>query len=340
MSIQTPLDGESQAVAMTGRRDVLVRAYLPVAVVAVLLAIVPLFIADSRFYMTLAVNMLTFAGYAVAFNLIFGATNQLFLCLGALAGLSAYASAILGNDLGLPLLLTIPIGVVLAAALGGLFSWIAVRRQLDVIFIGIVTLAFTLMFTNMLQGGGELTGGETGLLVDGGEGTFLRESIPYYFTMLVVVVGFLAAYRWMERSHFGWAFRALKDDELAAELAGVDVAKYRVMAGVIGSAMLGLVGALFAAHEGFMSPRTFDFGDVDVRTLIVLAFGGIGTLTGPVVGAAALTVIDLYLRPLGQLRLFAYGILLLGLFLGFRGGLVPAITGAIKGLLRRGDDKP
>lgn len=307
----------------------LVAAYLPVAITAVLFAALPIFIGDSRYFMTLAVNMLVFAAYAVAFNVIFGSTGQLFLCIGSIAGLSAYATGILGNDYGISLWITLPLGVALSAALGGMFSWIAVRRQLDVIFIGIVTLAFSLVFFNLLLGGRGLTGGETGMVVSSGAGSILRERIPSYYIFLVLLVAFLATYRWLERSHFGWAFRALKDDELAAELAGIDVARYKVMAGVIGSAMLGLTGALFAAHDGFISPTTFDFGDVDVRVLVILAFGGIGTLLGPIVGAASVAVVDELLRPLSQLRLTVYGVVLLVLFLGFRHGVVGTITGLL-----------
>jgi ABC-type branched-subunit amino acid transport system permease subunit len=317
-----------------GQRSVLL-AYLPVVITAGLLAILPLFIGDSRYFMSLAMNMLVFAAYAVAFNLIFGSTGQLFLCLGPLAGLSAYSSVVLGDLYDTPLLVTIPLGMVLSASLGGLFSWIAVRRQLDVIFIGIVTLAFSLVFYNLLLGGRGLTGGETGMVVTNASGTFLRDRIPSYYLFLALLVGFLALYRWLERSHFGWAFRALRDDELAAELAGIDVARYKVAAASIGSAMLGLTGALFAAHDGFISPTTFAFGDVDVRVLVILAFGGIGSLLGPVIGAATVTVIDELLRPLGQLRLTAYGVVLMVLFLGFRGGVVGTLTKLDQRLRRR-----
>ena len=81
--------------------------------------------------------------------------------------------------------------------------------------------------------------------------------------------------------------RPLRDDEIAAELAGVDVKRYRVLAGTLGSGMIGLAGALYAHSEGFISPSTFSFGEVDVLVIVMLAFGGIGSLLGPVVGAAA-----------------------------------------------------
>lgn len=301
-------------------------AYAPIGVVAVLLGAVPLFLGDSRTYMGLAIGVLLFACYAVAFNIIFGSTGQLFLCVGALAGVAGYGAAILTDRNGMPMLVALVLATAISAGLGALFSWVSVRRSLDVIFTGIVTLTFSLGFANLLLGQRELTGGETGLVVDTGGGTFLRDLVPPYYLFLLVLVAFLGIYRLLQRSHFGWAFRALRDDEMTAELAGVDVSRYRVWAGFIGSAMLGFVGALYAYHEGFISPSTFAFAHVDVRTLVVLAFGGIGTMLGPVIGAVAFGFIDEWLRDLGQLRVAIYGGVLIALFLGFRGGVGPAVV--------------
>jgi branched-chain amino acid transport system permease protein len=222
---------------------------------------------------------------------------------------------------------------VLAAAIsrvvGGVLSWVAVSRSLDVIFTGVVTLAFSLAFENLLLGQRDLTGGETGLVIEAAADTILRDRVPRYYVFLGLVLAYLVLYRVLERSHIGWAFRALRDDELAAELAGVDVTRYRVFAGMAGSAMLGLAGALYAQGEGFISPSTFGFGSVDVRVLVMLVFGGIGTLLGPIVGAAAFTVLDEWLVSYSELRPVFYGIALLVLFLGFRRGVVPALTSVL-----------
>lgn len=324
--------GAATASAATSRasRASVAAAYAPVVVVGVLLALVPLVLGDSRYFMGLAVGALVVAAYAVGFNVIFGSTGQLFLCIGALAGLAGYGSGILSDRVGLPFPLAILVATASTALLGGLFSWIAVRRDLDVIFVGIVTLTFSLGFGNLLLGQRDLTGGETGLVIDAGAGTFLRAQVPPYYVLLLVLVGYLAAYRWIQRSHLGWAFRALRDDHIAAELAGVDVARYKVVAGVVGAAMVGLVGALYAHYEGFISPNTYAFQHVDVRTLVILAFGGIGSLLGPVVGAVTFTVVDEVLRSLSQLRVAVYGAVLIGLFLGFRSGVVPAVTSLVR----------
>lgn len=301
-------------------------AYLPIVVIGLLALVVPAFVGDSRTWMGVATSCLLFACYATAFNVIFGSTGQLFLCLGALAGVAGYATPILAEEVGLPLVVALLVGTAASAALGALFSWVSVRRSLGVIFTGIVTLTFSLGFNNLLLGQRDLTGGETGLRISSGSDTFLRELVPVYLLFLALLLVYLAGYRWLQRSHVGWAFRALRDDPVAAELAGIDVARYRILAGAIGAGMLGLAGGLWAVTEGFVSPTTFAFGEVDVETLVILAFGGIGTLTGPVIGAVALTLIDELLRDVGQLRVAVFGVILITLFLGFRSGVGPAVA--------------
>jgi branched-chain amino acid transport system permease protein len=311
------------------------RGYLPVVVVAVVLALVPLPLGDSRYFMSLATLALAYAGYAVGFNIIFGDTNQLFLCLGALAGVGAYGSGLLGNELGWPMPLGVLLGMVVAGLLGAAFSWVSVRRRLDVIFVGIITLAFSLVFTNLLLGQRELTGGETGLIIESDPGVVGSRGLGAYYVFLTVVMVFLALHRWLQRSHVGWAFRALRDDEVAAELSGVNVARFKMLAGVTGSMMVGLIGGLYAHYEGLVSPTTFQIGQVDVPVLVMLAFGGIGTLLGPIVGAAVFTVVDELLRPLSQIRTTVYGVILLALFLGFRRGVIPMTMDLLRRLTRR-----
>jgi branched-chain amino acid transport system permease protein len=313
----------------------LTRAFWPIAATGAVLALVPLWLGDSRLMMGLAVDALVFGAYAVAFNVIFGSTNQLFLCIGALAGVGGYGSAILADRAELPMAVAMVLATALATALGGLLSWVAVRRSLDVIFTGIVTLAFSLSFANLLLGQRELTGGETGLVVSAGPDTFLGERVAAYYVFLGMLVAFLVVFRALQRSHIGWAFRALRDNELAAELAGVDVARYRVYAGLIGSAMLGLTGAVFAHSDGFISPSTFEFGHVDVRVLVMLAFGGLGTLLGPVLGTVVFAVLDEVLVNFGQFRTVLYGLLIIALFLGFKRGAVPAVADFLRRVARR-----
>lgn len=322
----TPVPGSSDGPG-SGATSAL-RDFSPIAVVAVVLAAIPIGYYDSRSMMTVITVGALFVAYTVAFNVIFGSTGQLFLCTGALAGIGGFASAILSDRVGIPMLVSIVLAGALAALVGGLLSWIAVSRSLDTIFIGIVTLAFSLSFQNFILGRRDLTGGENGLRIEAGSTTILDDQVAPYYVFLALAVAYLVLYKLIQRSHIGWAFRALRDDEIAAELAGIDVTRYRVYAGLIGSAMLGIAGAIFAHHRGFIGTSTYSFGSVDVRVLVMLAFGGIGTLLGPVLGAIVFTILDELLVFQAQLREVLYGIVTVVLFLGFRRGAIPTVSSA------------
>jgi branched-chain amino acid transport system permease protein len=311
----------------------LTRALLPIAVAAAVLVVLPpLWFGDSPYTTGLAVEALVFGCYAVGFNLIFGSTNQLFLCVGALAGVGGYATAILSDKASLPLAAGVAIGTVSAAIVGGLLSWIAVRRSLNVIFTGIVTLVFSLAFTTFVIGQRDLTGADTGYVLERAATSLADDRVGGYYLFVVLLVGLLVVFRVLQLSHVGWAFKALRDDEVAAELAGVDVARYRIYAAVVGSAMIGLTGGLFAYSLGFISPVTYGLAQVDVQVLIIVAFGGLGTLLGPVVGAAAFGLLDRVLTDSGQLREAYYGAFVIAIFLFLRRGVIPFVLGLVERL--------
>jgi branched-chain amino acid transport system permease protein len=317
------------------------RAGFPIVVTAAALAVLPpLWFGDSRYTTSLAVQALVFASYGVGFNLIFGSTNQLFLCVGALAGVGGYGAAILSDRTALPVAVGVAVGTASAAAIGGLLSWVAVRRSLGIIFTGIVTLVFSLSFANVLLGQRDLTGGETGLVLPGVAANLADDRVGAYYLFAGLLVGFLIVFRVLQRSHVGWAFRALRDDEVAAELAGVDVARYRIYAATVGSAMIGLTGALYAYSSGFISPATYSFEHVDVPVLVLVAFGGLGALLGPVIGAAAFAVLNEQLTSSLQLREVFYGAFVIAIFLGFRRGVVPTVVSLARRLGRGGGGAP
>lgn len=306
----------------------LARALLPIAAAAAVLVVLPpLWFGDSPYTTGLAVEALVFGCYAVGFNLIFGSTNQLFLCVGALAGVGGYTTAIVADKASLPLAVGVVLGTAAAAIVGGILAWIAVRRSLTVIFTGIVTLVFSLAFTQILIGQNDFTGGDTGYILDGAATKLADDRLGGYYLFVGLLVCLLIVFRVLQLSHVGWAFRALRDDEAAAELAGVDVARYRVYAAVVGSAMIGLTGGLFAYSLGFISPVTYDFAQVDVQVLIIVAFGGLGTLLGPVIGAAAFGFLDRALSDSGQLREAYYGAFVILIFVFLRQGVVPVVVG-------------
>lgn len=304
--------------------------YIALLIVGTVLALVPVAVWGSAYYLRLATIMLTYMSYVMAFNIIFGHTGQLFLCTGALAASSAYLSVVMTRELGVPPWVTIPLGVLCAGAIGALFSYVSVRRGLGVIFVGMVTLVFTFVFYNLILGLRGLTHGEDGLVTRGlGLGIFENPWSSYYIFLAILLLSLLF-YHFLMRSRIGFAFRALRDDELTAELAGIDVTRYKVLAAFIGSVLLGIVGSLYSYYNGFINPDVFSFVRVDVVVLVMLLFGGMATLLGPILGGAVFTAVHEVVRPLGALSLLVYGVLLVVLFLTFREGLVMALRKAVK----------
>jgi ABC-type branched-subunit amino acid transport system permease subunit len=114
--IGPPIDGNAEGQSSRS----LSALFLPVAAVGGALALVPLWLGDSRLMMGLAIGGLVFACYAIAFNIIFGGTGQLFLCVGALAGIGGYAAALLGDRLDFPIVISVLLATMLATFVGGL----------------------------------------------------------------------------------------------------------------------------------------------------------------------------------------------------------------------------
>ena len=104
--------------------------------------------------------------------------------------------------------------------------------------------------------------------------------------------------------------------------------------------MIGLSGAMLAYSAGFISPATYSFDRVDVRVLVMVAFGGLGTLLGPVIGASVFAVLDERLTASFELREVLYGVFVIAIFLFFRRGVVQAVVGLANRLGVRGRGQP
>ena len=293
-----------------------------------MLAVLPsVWFGDSPYTTSLAVQAMVFASYGVGFNLIFGSTNQLFLCVGALAGVGGYGAAILVDQTSLPMAAGVVVGTVERGD----------RRRAPELDRG-ASLARDHLHRHR----------HAGLLArvrepaprsarpHGIRDRSRRRGRAFRASPTIASAAttsssassslFLIVFRALQLSHVGWAFRALRDDEVAAELAGVDVARYRIYAATIGSAMIGLTGALLAFSAGFISPATYSFDRVDVRVLVFVAFGGLGTLLGPVIGASVFAILDEQLTASFELREVLYGVFIIAIFLGFRRGVVHAVV--------------
>lgn len=226
------------------------------------------------------------------------ACGLLSLANAAFMGIGAYTAALLTQQLGWPFPVVLAAGalspVVVALVIG------VPTLRLSGVYLAMATLAFTEM-TRVIILNMDITGGPEGL-----NGIPLLTEWWHIVLVLAVVVYGLARLR---RSRVGRAFEAIKEDEVAARLMGIDVDRHKLFAFALGAAIAGVAGALNAHYTFFISPREYGFENaVDILTMAVL--GGISSLAGPVLGSTILTLLPELLRFLQGYRLAVNGAIL------------------------------
>lgn len=327
-------------------RSRIVGLLLMLAVAPPLLTVVPGLpnILGSGYYGQIVDDILLFALLGVALNIVFGHTDQLFLFLGGLAGASAYTTTYLAATIGITPWATLIVGVALAGLIGALVSWVAAKRQFNVILISILTLALQLSLSEMFIGFRGITGGTTGRPFPGlgleavGGPLGIRNEMVLYYLLLVVLLIVLLLYVRLINSKFGIAFETIREDELAAQSIGVNVVWYKTAAGLMSASLIGFAGVMLAQRHQFILPTQFSFASVDVTILILLIIGGLRTTLGPVIGAIIIRVLEeALLLQFGQWRTAIFGALLIVLFLYFREGVIPAARNRLTEYRATGD---
>ncbi|MDI3383737.1 branched-chain amino acid ABC transporter permease [Xenophilus aerolatus] len=250
-------------------------------------------------YPVFVMKLMCFALFASAFNLLLGFTGLLSFGHAAFLGFSAYIAGYCLRDLGLTPELGLIAGTLTGALLGWVFGLLAIRRQ--GIYFAMITLALAQMvFFFCLQA--KFTGGEDGLqgVPRGklfGVLDLSTDLTMYYVTLVVVVAAFLLIVRTIH-SPFGQVLKGIKENEPRALSLGYDVSRFKLLAFVISAALSGLAGSLKTLVLGFATLTDVHWsssGSVILMTLL----GGLGTLSGPIVGAAVVVVLENKIGDLG-----------------------------------------
>ena len=217
----------------------------------------------------------------------------------AFMGIGAYTAALVTMQLGWPFPVSLAAGMVAPAILAFVIGKPTLR--LSGIYLAMATLGFGEVVRITLLNWESLTGGALGL-------NGIPQLTEWWHVLGAVVVTLLVLWR-LRRSKVGRAFEAIKEDDTAAGLMGIDVANTKMLAFVLGAAIAGLAGGLDAHLTFFIGPQEFGFDrGVDILTMAIL--GGIGGLPGPIIGAAILTVLPELLRSLRDFRLVVNGLIL------------------------------
>lgn len=245
-------------------------------------------------------------------------------------GIGAYISAILSLSFGWPILWTVPVAIIVAAAFGAILSAPIVKLRGD--YLLVVTIGFNAIFVlamkNNLFG---LTGGPDGIFGVSGPSVFGHmfgsQSDLFYLNWVVLAV-VLWLMRNLDRSSLGRTFRYLKYDELAATTLGVNARKYKVAAFALAAGIAGVAGTLFAMQLSAVSPGSFQFTDSVVLFAIVLV-GGQGSVPGVLLGTAMMFVVPQIFTDLAQYRYLVFGIAMIVVMVLRPQGIWPARKGGV-----------
>lgn len=240
-------------------------------------------------------------------DILYGYSGQISLGQAGFYAIGAYGSAILSRDLGVPVLLSMPAGALLATVLGALVAIPAVRLVHH--FLAMVTIGFGEIIRLALHNGGRVTGGPDGLasIPNLRLGPFVIDDYyEYYYLVLLAVIVALCAKNNLVHSSAGRTLMAIREDPVASGCVGVDVARHKVIAFSISAFYAGFAGALYAHLVTFVSPETFSL-EQSVAFLTMVLLGGAGSLWGPVLGSGIIHALWEGLQDFREAQMAIYG---------------------------------
>ncbi len=292
---------------------------------------VALYFHDDHFVLLLFVTVLLYAVAALGLNIQFGQAGVLNFAGASFFGIGAYTSAVLGNT-SVPSILIIPIGGILAAAIGSLLLLPVLRTRGH--YAALVTIAFALLLKTFLEVN-DVLGGPQGMQVKGMSilGWSFNDNfeigsaemsfyLNYFVLSIVLLGGAFVLVRRLERSWIGLNLDALRLDETAAGCFGLDIARWKIVAFLLGNFIIGVAGALFGMVGAFVAPNNYAFSD-SLIMVSVLLLGGIGNPWGVIVATFIVVVVPEKLQTIQEYRFLLYAALVIAVLLFRPEGLLP-----------------
>jgi len=267
-------------------------------------------------------KLLLWVTLALGYNFLFGICGQVAFSHFAFYGIGAYGVVILLFQVGLPL----PIAILLALLICVILALIVAipATRLEGFYLALVTLALAQLFIVLLNEGGTVTGGAGGIANYRLPPIFgSRISGPAYTLVIVALLMLTLALLWrLDRSWFGRACRAVRDNPEAAAAMGVDVARTKVIAFTLTSALAGMAGMVYAFVDNTVNPPIFGLENAFLILFMVIV-GGAGRHAGAIIGAVLLFLLPFWLSPVvGHHHQLIFGALVVGAILLWPKGLV------------------
>ncbi len=289
----------------------------------------------DRYVLDVGINVLIYVCLGLGLNIVIGLCGLLDLGYIAFYGVGAYTYAILSINFGLSFWLCLPVSALFASIAGCIIGYPTLRMRGD--YLAIVTLGFGEIVRIILNNWMSLTNGPNGILgiqapgvyypsfADGLEWTHLYlKKLPYLYCIVLglTIVTIIAVYR-LNYSRIGRAWEAIREDETAAELMGVNTFLFKLFAYATGAVFGGLAGAFFAARMRFVSPGSFTFIE-SAMVLSMVVLGGMASIPGIIVGALLLIALPEVFREFESYRMLAFGAAMTVMMLFRPKGIIPA----------------
>ncbi|MCR9214296.1 MAG: ABC transporter permease [Proteobacteria bacterium] len=277
---------------------------LVVAGILVVLALFPIF--DSPFLLVLMTDVIIVSLFAVSLHFMLSLGGLVSFGHAAFFGGGAYAAALLVHYVDTPMSLALLMAPLLAGFLALIIGWFCIR--LTGVYFAMLTLAFAQLVWSVVFQWGEVTGGDDGI-VNIWPAAWASSTTVYYYLTLVIGVGGIILMRHVAHSPFGYSVRASRDSILRAEATGINTKRIQWVTIAFAGAMAGLAGGLFVFSKGSVFPTELEIAK-SFDALIMVFLGGVKTLSGPIVGASSLTIVQDFLSRFEYWRL-ALGLLII-----------------------------
>lgn len=303
----------------------------------VLLALLPA-VTDDKFILNIFILIFIFGAISGAWNILGGYGGQLSLGHALFFGLGAYTSSLLYLHFGVSPWL----GMLAAAGmamLAGLIIGIPTFR-LRGPFFTLATIAFAEVIRHVANFWRDLTRGAAGISIryEPSFYNMIFESYrSYYYLALVLFAIVILVTYWLDRAKMGYYLKAIREDEESAEMLGIHVPRYKMMAMLISSALTGIAGVVYAQYLLYYDPETVFNLNLSIQVALITIIGGIGTVLGPVLGAFLVIPLNEFLRSffpsLDGMNYFIYGIALILIVSFMPHGLLPVFKNGLRRLV-------
>jgi len=276
----------------------------------------PLLIKDLYYQHILIISFL-YAIAAYALNIITGFTGQLNIAHAGFIGVGAYVSALATTSFSLSFWIAMPLAGLVTGLCGLLVGYPSLRVR--GIYFALTTLAFGELLFIVFDNWIPVTGGPMGITgIPAPSPITLSESISltfdnktgFYYLCLAFVLLSIYVNRELLNSRLGRSMLAIRENEDLAQSVGISIAQTKVIAFVLSTILCGISGSLFAHYFRFISPVSFTLAEM-FRILTMLVVGGMGTLSGPLVGTLIFTALPEFLRSIEAYQWIAYGVILM-----------------------------